>query len=245
VDIDHFSEYAVFDCGTGADSDSAVSNGTTIPGDDDTVPNGDGMPDLCDLDDDDDGLTDTDEATGASCGGAITNVNTDIAYTSLSSPGDGGTSWDSDGDVVSDGVECAIGTNPLIPTGPGGGGATDRQACQAAAGGTADDDVDGILNQWEVCKHRSLPSGAGSTDSDDDGLNDCIEILDVNGNGLAAAADATLIARATAGIDPGGDMAAFDINGNGAVAAADRTLLLRLINGIDPSGTHCTSGGIP
>jgi hypothetical protein len=215
------------------------SNGPTIPLDDRTVANGDGLGDACDPDNDNDGRTDADELAGTGCGGAVTNVSTDNAYASLSAPGDGGTSWDSDGDVVPDGVECALATDPLVATG-GAGGSADRGACNTSAGGNADDDGDGVLNQWEVCKWGTLPSGVGSANSDGDALTDCEEILDVNGNGQAAAADGTLIARAVAGIHPDGDMAALDINGNGAVAAADRTLLLRLITGIDPSGGNCT-----
>jgi hypothetical protein len=214
------------------------SNGPTIPLDDRSIGNGDSIGNVCDPDNDNDGRDDLDEVNGIGCLGAITNVSIDNAYASLSAPGDGGTSWDSDGDIVPDGVECNGGTDPLVATGAAGG-STDRGACNTAAGGGADTDGDGILNQWEVCKWGTLPSGTGSTNSDNDTMNDCKEVLDVNGNGQAAAADGTLIARAVAGIDPGGDMAALDINGNGSVAAADRTLLLRLINGIDPSSGLC------
>ena len=126
------------------------------------------------------------------------------------------------------GRECAIGTNPLLADMAHVG------AC-AASVGMGDAEPDGIQDAWEVCKWGTSPS---NPDSDGDGRSDCIEVLDVNGNGVANAADATLIVRAASLIDIG-DLAAEDINGNGLVNVADRTLLLRLITGIDPSGGLC------
>jgi len=204
------------------------SNGPTVMGDDVTVANGDSFGDDCDPDMDNDGRVDANELAGNGCGGAVTRVDGDNTYNAIAIPGDGGTSWDSDGDSVPDGRECAIGTNPLLADMAHVG------AC-AASVGMGDAEPDGIQDAWEVCKWGTSPS---NPDSDGDGRSDCIEVLDVNGNGVANAADATLIVRAASLIDIG-DLAAEDINGNGLVNVADRTLLLRLITGIDPSGGLC------
>jgi hypothetical protein len=195
----------------------------------------------CNSDGDRDGRAASHEKLGTGCpsasGDGTTNVSFDNSYEALTAAAAVAPfpAWDTDGDVVPDGIECLVGTDPRVAAGTAGGSA-DRAACNAFAGGSADTDGDGLLNQWEVCKWRSDPASANG---DGDLITDCIEALDVNGNTLPQAADATLLARAFAGIDPGGDMAAMDINGNGAVAAADRTLLLRLIDGIDPSGGAC------
>jgi hypothetical protein len=230
---------AIVSNSTQENNDRRLSNGPSVPGDDLSVPNGDGLGDACDDDDDNDGLPDAEDieplggsgicaAFAGSSNGHASAAGGDVGYSDGTPP-----SWDSDGDVVPDGRECIVGTDPRVHN------VAHRTACNTFAGGNADDDGDGLLNPWEVCKWGTLPSGGGSANSDGDSLSDCKEVLDVNGNSAANAADGTLIARAVAGIDPGGDMAALDINGNGAVAAADRTLLLRLINGIDPSGGNC------
>jgi hypothetical protein len=225
------------------DAARGLSNGTTLAGDDLTDPGTHTNARLlCDIDGDRDNRDADEERLGTACASATGDGttradDTDNSYGALTAAAAVAPFpvWDSDGDVVPDGIECDAGSDPKVATGAAGG-STDRTTCNTFAGGSGDTDGDGLLNQWEVCKWRS---GAGTVNGDGDALTDCVEALDVNGNGLANAADGTLIARAVAGIDPGGDMAAMDINGNGATAAADRTLLLRLINDIDPNGGNC------
>jgi hypothetical protein len=119
---------------------------------------------------------------------------------------------------VLDGAECALGTDPAnrasVPT-------------VAQCGGTGDTDGDGLLDAWETCKwgtYASDPDGPGGVnpqDSDGDGIGDCTEAVDTNGNGIILgdfgsdglnSARATLLSAAAFGKD--GD---FDLNGNGVV----------------------------
>jgi hypothetical protein len=214
------------------------SNGSTVPGDDTSHPNISGsVLLLCQADGDGDLRLDAEERAGIGCGGAVTLTIQTSGYGAMAiatgplTP----TSMDSDRDVVPDGRECIVGSNPLVATGAAQG-STDRSSCAAhvsVTSGTADldDDGDGILDTWEGCKWGSSPT---NINTDGDAVNDCKEILDVNGNNSATTADATLIKRAAFNIDIG-DAAAYDINGNGTANAADATILLRLIFGIDPS----------
>jgi hypothetical protein len=80
-----------------------------------------------------------------------------------------------------------------------------------------DDDGDGLLNTWEVCKWGTNP---GVIDSDGDTLGDCTEAVDTDGNGIVDfGADALNSARATL-LSPAafGKDGAFDLNGNNVVA---------------------------
>jgi hypothetical protein len=76
-----------------------------------------------------------------------------------------------------------------------------------------DVDGDGVPERYEVCKWGTSDT---NTDSDGDGLTDCLEIIDVNGDGvgdfltdLLAYAQASLLPPASFGQD--GD---FDYNGD-------------------------------
>jgi hypothetical protein len=128
---------------------------------------------------------------------------------------------------VLDGAECALGTDPAnrasVPT-------------VAQCGGTGDTDGDGLQNAWETCKWGTNP---GIVDSDGDGIGDCTEAVDTNGNGIILgdfgadglnSARATLLSAAAFGKD--GD---FDLNGNGIVAGdfgADTLTTARMTLGI-------------
>jgi hypothetical protein len=109
---------------------------------------------------------------------------------------DDGPSWDSDCDGIRDGVEgsCPLAVNP-----------------------NGDDDGDGLLNTWEVCKWGTDPT---VVDSDGDTLGDCQEAADVDGNRVVnftgdviAYAKAALLAPSAFGQD--GD---FDIDGNNVIS---------------------------
>lgn len=111
-------------------TDGAWSNGPSIPGDDLTVPLSDTAGNACDTDADNDARPDSEEVAGTGCASAsgdrTTNVSTDNRYgvdgvgtpagTAIQSPPPSGTSWDTDGDMVPDGVECNLGTDPGCTT---------------------------------------------------------------------------------------------------------------------------------
>jgi hypothetical protein len=173
-------------------SDNLIGNGTGIPGDDATVPNGDSLGDACDPDMDNDGIPNTSDSDP---GGDMTyddNNNGDPCVPLGTDSFDDGPSWDSNCNGKRDGVEasCPLATNPR-----------------------GDDDGDGLLNTWEVCKWGTDPN---VIDSDGDTLGDCKEAADVDGNrnldftgDVIAYAQAILLSTAAFGQD--GD---FDIDGN-------------------------------
>jgi len=213
-------------CLTGPDSDLAIGNGKGIAGNDGTVPNGEvpAANDCTDTDDDNDGYLDQSELLlpdPLSCPGksALTSPGGDITYDdnndgNPASGSLGGTdladdppSWDSDGDSVLDGAECALGKDPANPA---------SVPTAAQCGGTGDTDGDGLQNAWETCKWGTNPA---VLDSDGDTLGDCKEAADVDGNGVVnfpgdviAYAKAGLLSTAAFGHD--GD---FDIDGNNVI----------------------------
>jgi hypothetical protein len=199
-----------------ANSDAALGNGPGIAGDDSTRPNSDVLGDACDNDIDNDGRLDADELAGFGCSGFITEVSADISYSDGDPP-----SWDTDGDSVFDGVECALGTNPTdAGSRPG----------VAACGGTGDSDGDGLLDAWEICKWGTSES---NIDSDGDGLGDCLEVMDTNGNGVVTNADALAVKQAVFGVVVG-DLAAMDINGNGVLTNGDAMFILHALFDMPP-----------
>jgi hypothetical protein len=170
-------------------SDNLIGNGPGIAGDDATVPNGDSLGDACDDDLDNDGIP---NASDSDPGGDITYDDNNNGIPCPTDPADDGPSWDSNCNGVLDGKEaiCPLAVNP-----------------------NGDDDGDGLLNTWEVCKWGTNPA---LVDSDGDTLGDCKEAADVDGNGVVSFtgdviyyAKAALLPPATFGQD--GD---FDIDGN-------------------------------
>jgi hypothetical protein len=231
VPLDHFSDYAGgLDCGTGVDTDGLpLDNGPGVTTKDGTVPNSDGIPDLCDLDDDNDGLLDVDELSPSACGAF------DLSGTSHPNPGsaditnddngdgnpappmgsdseDDGPSWDTDNDGVLDGVECQLGFNPRDAA---------SHPSVSQCGGMADADNDGLTVAVETCKWGTSDASA---DSDGDGIKDCVEANDLNGDGAQNFPGDTLnSAKASAGVI--GRTMDFDLNGDGAVNFPGDTLL--------------------
>jgi hypothetical protein len=193
------------------------SNGPGIPGEDGTVPSSPSGGEPCDGDNDNDGRSNVDELDAIGCGGVVTLVNIDNAAGLAGGP----TSWDTDGDVVPDGVECAEGTDPTVAL------AAHRTACADFAPGT-DADGDGLEDNWEKCKWNSSPA---MTNTDGDAIGDCREAMDVNGNGSLTNGDATLVVQAFFDVLAGpplgadGDLAVLDINGNGSLTNGDATLV--------------------
>jgi hypothetical protein len=203
-------------------ADNQIGNGTGIPGHDKTVPNsaGDLEGDACETDGDadNDGLPD---GSDTDRGGDITYDDNNNGIMCPTDPADDGPSWDFNCNGVRDGVEgsCPLATNPR-----------------------GDDDADGLLNTWEVCKWGTDPNFA---DSDGDGIGDCTEAVDTNGNGIILGdfgGDALNSARATllpAGVGPGkfGKDGDFDLNGNNVLSGdfgADTLTTAKMTLGILP-----------
>jgi hypothetical protein len=181
------------DSGPPPSGTGGVGNGMGIPGDDVTVPNGDPFGDVCDDDLDNDGILN----------GLDSDPGSDITYDDNNDgnpcpplgtdASDDGPSWDSNCNAIIDGME--------------------GQDCGSP---TADTDGDGLMDAWESCKWGTSDV---STDSDVDGLGDCVEAADVDGDGVVDFVDdvvyyakAALLSPASFGKD--GD---FDINGDGIV----------------------------
>ena len=204
-------------------TDAAIGNGTGIPGDDSTVPNAvaDNVGDACETDPDidNDGIP---NATDPHPGGDITydtNGNGNPCPPLGTDTADHGPSWDWNCNGVRDGVEgsCPLAVNPY-----------------------GDDDGDGLLNTWEVCKWGTDPT---KVDTDNDGIGDCKEAVDTDGNGIVDfGGDALNSARAAllpAGVGPGkfGKDGDFDLNGNDVVAGdfgADTLTVAKMAFGILP-----------
>lgn len=209
-------------------ADAAFDNGPGIPGDDVTIPGavGDAEGDACETDGDadNDGLPDADEDPLVGCGavdgtpaghpdptgGDATNDDNgdgDPAPPMGSDAADNGPSWDTDGDGVLDGVECSLGHNPRDKT---------DFPTEAECGGAGDTDGDGLQDAWETCGWGTDPL---AVDSDGDGLGDCVEAADVDGNGVVDFG-ADTIGYAKAALLPAGSFGKtmdFDIDKNGVV----------------------------
>jgi len=212
-------------------TDAAIDNGPGISGNDTTIPNAvaDSVGDACETDPDidHDGLPnsqDTNPLTGTGLCGALTtsdghpnpaggDITNDDDHNGNPAPptgtdaADNGPSWDTDNDGVPDGVECTLGHNPRDRT--------DRPS-EAECGGSGDTDGDGLLDAWETCGWGTDPT---KVDSDGDGIGDCKEAADVDGNGVVdfgtdtiSYAKAALLPRASFG-----KTMDFDIDKNGVV----------------------------
>ncbi|MEX0751070.1 MAG: plastocyanin/azurin family copper-binding protein [Dehalococcoidia bacterium] len=205
-------------------ADNRLDNGPNLHGDDLTVPNAlsDSEGDACETDGDidNDGLPDADESPLANCGafdaivaahpspggGDVTNDDDgdgDPALPMGTDAGDNGPSWDTDNDGVMDGYECGQGANPR-----------DRLSKPVALPDDhLDSDGDGLPNGWE---RRGWGTSISSTDSDGDGLGDCREAVDVDGNGAVnSTGDFQSVARAV--FSSAGATQAFDIDRNGTL----------------------------
>ena len=131
---------------------------------------------------------------------------------SLPKTGLTGTSQDNDGDGASDGAECTLGTDPNDPA---------SRPSTAACGGTTDADGDGLTAASETCKW-----GTDDTlvDSDGDGIKDCVEANDTNGDGVQNFPGDT-INSAKAAFNINQQTSNYDLNGDGVVNFPGDTIL--------------------
>ncbi|MDP9238560.1 MAG: S8 family serine peptidase [Chloroflexota bacterium] len=190
---------------------AGIGNGPGIPGDDTTVANSDTLGDACDPDIDNDGLLNGSDPDPGGDNTADDNGdgNTAVGCYGGTDAADDGPSWDTNCNGILDGQE----SNPI---------------CLAADTG-ADTDGDGLHDRWEVCTWGTDPN---VVDSNGDGIGDCKQVMDMNGNGLVTNADALFIKRAVFGII--GKDRDFDINGNGLITNADALIIQRAVFGVTP-----------
>jgi hypothetical protein len=170
--------------------------------DDTTAINSDGTGDACDSDDDNDGLSDVSEIAGVTCG----------AFNVTPSP----TNADSDGDLVLDGAECALGTNPM----DAGSKPTVAQ-CVAGAGAasaTTDSDGDVVKDYVEYCYYSS---NTHSANTDGDGCGDAREVASVNGDMVVTSSDLGIVASSFGPSTGANYVADFDTNKDGNITSAD------------------------
>lgn len=200
-------------------SDGEIDNGSGIAPRDTTVPAGDARGDACETDGDldNDRLLDgedTEPLTGAGlCGGLTTSDgHTHPGGGDITDVDGDGPSWDTDGDAVRDGAECALGFDPRSAASKPGA---------ATCGGAADLDLDGLSVSAEKCKWGTSDTLA---DSDGDGIKDCVEANDTNGDGVANfPADVLNSAKAANSIIQ--KTLDFDLNGDGVVTFPGDTIL--------------------
>jgi hypothetical protein len=179
-----------------------LDNGPNAPGEDLTILNADVFGDACSADDDNDGTLDDVEPLYpvAGCTSATTALN----------PLD----MDTDGDHLTDGWECANGSDPA------------NTASKFLGSGTADADGDRIADLWEM---RGYNGSGASTDVDGDGCQDLVELASVDGNKAIGDPDRLSVARRALGVwapEPNQDYV-LDISKNGTVGDEDRLFVAR------------------
>ena len=210
-----------------------IDNGPVLTGDDITVVNSDGLGDACDSNDDNDWMFDTATNTplgipgeNAGCGSGATNSKL----------------MDSDGDMIVDGAECLLGSNPndagsRPPAAPpndsdGDGLSNSVEALFGSNPNDVDTDGDGITDGVEVKGWGSSPTLA---DTNDNGCNDDVEIADINGDGRVSVSDLTAISKRAASVqdddfdvDPPFNFSpGVDVNKDGRITVGDVTLVGR------------------
>jgi hypothetical protein len=234
--------------------------------------------DACDGDDDNDGIPDDVEdagdmfydSTGGASGDAFCNTD------GLGIAADTATNnRDSDGDNSIDGVECQLGFNPadadcLVSTGAGCSrpGLTmdpEQQTFFRLIGltqpaGAAVGSLDDGSTIGGVAESRGMGALAGaSNDTDRDGCPDETEMVDGDGNRIAADPDRLNIARAFFGVGafapPNSAQADLnerrtaDVDFNGSIAdadrlAANRIVLTAAIPSVPNYNLNCSAGTI-
>lgn len=235
-----------------ANSDALpFENSTIIPGLDTSLPASDELGDACDSDDDNDQWPDVFEAMG--CLSGPTDQGGDVAFDDNengnsalpfgSDAADDGPSWDSDGDGALDGIECLFASDPLDWASKPPWGMPDDEdgdglplAIENALGSSdtdADSDGDTVPDGVEV---RGWGSSPISVDTDFDGCQDWVEIVDINGDGKAALVDVWWVARMAFDIVP--KHGALDINKDGLLNVLD-AYTAAINSGLVRPGAQC------
>jgi hypothetical protein len=177
-----------------------------------TIVVSDGLGDVCDDDDDNDGLLDAQEGGVPPCGSAGGPTLSLVR--------------DTDGDRVVDGAECALGSDPVnasskpvAGTDADGDGLSD--AYENAIGSNPNSphsDSDNLPDGTEVKGYNSSPT---TNDTDNDGCDDAIEAVSVNGDLDVNSGDQLLIALSFSRTDRPN----FDVDKNGVVNIIDLQIL--------------------
>ena len=155
-----------------------INNHPTYVVDDKTLVNSDAAGDACDLDDDNDGIPDATETN------LVTLQAVCPSATAVLDP----MKLDSDGDRVTDGAECALGSDPAnaaskpaapVPgTDADGDGLSDAFEAMIGTNPNAKDtDGDGLQDGWEYKGYGSNPL---VVDTDGDGVTDGCEVASLN-----------------------------------------------------------------
>jgi hypothetical protein len=173
--------------------------------DDKTLANSDAAGDACDADDDNDSRGDADEASGAGCGGIVTNPLL----------------RDTDGDRALDGPECALGKDPTSPA----------SAPLLTDCGPVSLDLDGdkIPDRIEWCYYNSAQPGPPvGPDVDADGARDGCEIASFNADQIVNSLDQGMLGS---GIAAGGVgyTVNVDVNKDGVLNSIDQGTVGSLI----------------
>jgi hypothetical protein len=176
--------------------------------DDKTWPNSDALGDACDTDDDNDGISDADEASGAACGGFITDALL----------------FDTDGDRARDGAECSIGTDPTSAL---------SFPALADCGTAGDADGDKIATRIEFCYYGSSTTVADSDGDavgglDGDGGRDGCEIASINADQVVSSGDQGKLASGITGSVP--YHVGIDLNKDGLLNSGDQGTMASFIS---------------
>jgi hypothetical protein len=208
-----------------------ISNHPTYAVDDKTRVNSDTVGDGCgDSDDDNDGIPDGTETNLASLQSVCP------AATATTDP----FKLDTDGDRVTDGAECALGSDPAnaaskpAPPAPGTDSDADglSNTFEAAIGtnpNAKDTDGDGLQDGWEYKGHGSNPL---VVDTDGDGVTDGCEVASLNGDTVVNAGDQSLLAAENGRAVPvAAKLTNFDLNKDGAFNAGDLAIQASRVGG--------------